>query len=80
MKINWKPCPLCGESDKVEVTTKEFYSGLVAEHGDALICIECKRCKVRVDDYPSESGRNNYEWRLMHMAKKWNGLPRRLGE
>ena len=65
-----KPCPFCGSQDHIRIAGRKSYDELCAEHGSALLCIECKACDVRMTDYSIPG--NNYDFGMGRMVARWN--------
>lgn len=70
-----KCCPLCEQTDKVVIETKEFYDEVVEENGSAVLTIECKRCNLSLDDY-DRGNEGDYAAARERVVEKWNNLPR----
>ena len=65
-----KGCPICNRKDKLEITAKQTYDELVAEHGSSLVSIECKRCGIEMRQYYIDN--NNYYFGLGKLMQRWN--------
>ena len=66
-----KPCPFCGKKDSLFITDRKFYDELVAEHGQACITAECRRCQFTMYEHTREF--SDYGVRLGLLISKWNG-------
>lgn len=62
-----KPCPFCG--GKVQMDSKEFFDGLVEEHGYACLSIQCKNCNTyHYCHHPS----TDYYEKAEIITRSWN--------
>lgn len=64
-KLNWKPCPFCGE-EEVEVTPEDVWDG------DACVRVSCKFCSADVWYFNREGTFCDYETMIARLNKKWN--------
>ena len=64
-----KACPFCGNKD-LTVTSKNQYDEICAEHGSAMVNIECKKCYMekKLYDIPD----NNYWLGIGMLIGEWN--------
>jgi hypothetical protein len=65
-----KPCPLCGKTDKLVITSKSNFQDLYCEHGSATISIECERCSLYL--YELGYAGSKYDVKVKKLVKKWN--------
>lgn len=70
-----KPCPFCGKTDELAITSKSSFQDLYCENGTATISIYCKRCSLNM--YEHKYTGSKYEVKARKLIKKWN---KRKGE
>ena len=76
-RINeFKPCPICGKTDRLNLTQKEFYYHLMHNYKSGMITVRCWRCDLALNAYSSQSITNNYEILVGKLKEKWNGIKR----
>ena len=65
----FKACPFCG-NEKLVITPKSQYDEICAEHGSALVSIECRKCHTekKLYDIPD----NNYWLGIGMLIGEWN--------
>ena len=68
----FSPCPLCGKTDRLDITTEESYGTLYLRHGTACIAIECKRCHLTL--YNHDDTKVKYEAKRQALMQEWNRL------
>lgn len=68
-----KPCPICGKSDKLQITSREEYEALAKEKDAHVAVIRCNRCGLEVySHYTCQAHR--YEPHINEAVQKWNSL------
>lgn len=77
MNIQWRVCPICGKTERLEVIPKERFTKIVEETDTCCVNIECKDCDIQLYDFDFDPSHQNYEKRLIRLAQKWNKIPRR---
>lgn len=65
-----KPCPVCGKTDELVITSKSSFQDLYCEHGSATISLECVRCSLYL--YEQRYTGSKYEVKVRKLVKKWN--------
>lgn len=65
-----KPCPFCGNSQKLFITDEKLYRELVEENGSSLIGISCNVCNTTQRLYSIPD--NNYWMGVGMLISKWN--------
>ncbi len=73
--IKVMPCPFCGDTDKISITSRKDYNRLYKAHGSATIALTCERC--RLDMYEHDFDDFDYVTKVRILVDKWN---RRAGE
>lgn len=71
----FKPCPICGHSDVLDITFEESYNRIYMESGCACVAIHCQRCSL--DLYEHTDSIKVYDDKVRRLAEVWNGMPRR---
>ncbi|MBR3389524.1 MAG: hypothetical protein IKG83_03320 [Prevotella sp.] len=62
-------CPICGQADNLTVTSKGFYDELVAEHGSAMVSVECHNCNLELNQYGEAN--EKYDSIIQKIWDKW---------
>lgn len=76
-RINeFKPCPICGKTDRLTLTQKNDYYSLMHKYGKTLVTVRCWRCDLEMHVYSHLSVSNNYEILVGKLKEKWNGIKR----
>lgn len=70
--MGYNPCPLCGKSDRISVTSKEDYYELLALNGLACISMRCRNCHIEMFEHTSSI--RVYEKKVEKLYSKWNRL------
>lgn len=65
-----KPCPFCGKTNELVITSKSSFQDLYCEHGSAAISIECERCSLNL--YELRYAGSKYDVKVEKLIKKWN--------
>lgn len=73
--IKVMPCPFCGDTDEISITSRKSYNEMYKEHGTATIALTCERCKM--DMYEHSYSDFDYVAKVRILVEKWN---RRAGE
>lgn len=73
-KMNWKPCPLCGNTELVISQDKKTHKSYDLK----CINIECENCKLQMWTFDREVGSANYELLVRKANEKWNS--RKMGD
>lgn len=64
------PCPFCGSTDNLKITSDITFYKLYSENGDATIVLTCTKCNL--DMYEHSYHKNDYEQKAMILIEKWN--------
>lgn len=67
-----KPCPICGGTDAMYISSAKFYNALFKENGSAILNICCKRCNLRMSVHNHEENVTSYKGMKAALIKKWN--------
>ena len=67
-KMNWKPCPFCGNTELgISHDKKMHYL-----HNFECLYISCGNCKLEMWAYDHEAGSNDYDALVKIANEKWN--------
>ena len=75
---NWKPCPLCGKTKRLQMTTEDQYLRVLNNSGSASIRVGCLDCDIELWEHTHKVV--EYAERIKLLMDKWNRLPRRGDE
>lgn len=67
-KMNWKPCPFCGNTElfiSQDKQTHKFYDF-------ECLYIGCENCKLEMWTHDSEAGSADYDALVKKANEKWN--------
>ena len=72
----FKPCPLCGQTDKLELMPQDRYMRVKGMCGGkhSLVTIECTRCCLELRVHTTRETSNNYHILVGELKKKWARL------
>ncbi len=73
----FNPCPLCGKTNGLRVSSKESYAVRFLENGGACISVRCWKCGLELSVYDHHfamEDRTNYEKLLSVLRERWNRL------
>lgn len=73
--ITFKPCPICGKTEQLQITPEDQYIRIYGGTGSASIMVECYNCDLELWEHTHKVP--EYGERLEMLADKWNALPRR---
>lgn len=65
-----RECPLCGKTDKLEITDYELFNDLMKENGSATISIDCARCNLTLYEHSYHG--LDYNEKMGILVRKWN--------
>lgn len=73
-RINeFKPCPLCGKSDALELDEEHFFY----KYKNGCVFISCNRCRLGLYAHGREANyTRNYQILVGKLKEKWNGIKR----
>lgn len=80
-RINeFKPCPLCGKTDRLELSKREwFYESLHKDGIGSCVRLSCERCHLDLYQHTykwSDFNTWNYDIVVGELKKKWNSIKR----
>ena len=78
-RINeFKPCPICGKTDRLEVMTERSYNKLFRyTGGTGCTRIRCWRCNMDLYAHSCEANDTwNYQILVGKLKEKWNAIKR----
>ncbi len=68
-----KPCPICGKSDKLYITSRENFETLAKEKDCNVAVIRCNGCGLEVYSHYTCKA-HGYEPHINEAIQKWNSL------
>lgn len=78
-RINeFKPCPICGKSDCLDLDGEHFYNTYSRYMGvGGCVQISCNRCRLGLYAHGIEADRTwNYQILVGKLKEKWNAIKR----
>lgn len=70
IKMKVKPCPFCGNAEKLFVSSRINFEELYKDNGDACITLRCYRCNCELAEH--EYHGPDYGFKLGVLLTKWN--------
>ena len=70
LKMEIRPCPFCGSTDNLRITSDESFYELYGKNGNATIGIYCTKCHAEM--YEHDYHGNNYDQKAKILIEKWN--------
>lgn len=71
-EVELRECPICGKDDKLVIEDRSLFDLVRQKYGDALLEMNCNRCKLRLAVYPLEFVEKDYDTMLTGLVEKWN--------
>ena len=74
----FKPCPICGKSDCLDLDSERFYNKYTRHVGrSGCVEIDCKRCRLELFAHSCEADYTwNYQILVGKLKEKWNAIKR----
>lgn len=66
------PCPICGKSDALSMSSAKRWNKLIKENDGACLVIDCKRCGLEMREYDHIINSKKYADVKKALLKKWN--------
>ena len=69
----FKPCPICGQSDALELDEESFFY----KYKNSCVYISCNRCRLGLYVHGHEADYSrNYQILVGKLKEKWNAIKR----